>query len=737
MEEKINNQKIFSYLPSLLIKIILENPFKDKDIFRNITNTNISSNSPSKYNKNNQQFNSLFINPDIFPIETSLPSSLIMNIKLNGFYKLMSTLVIKDPKNQKEKLISEYLSIITPRILLKISGIIGENGGEIIKYNDYELTAIWVNSNINNQKFNKFNAKLGLISAIEIMKKIDKTEISKGVKIEISISIAMGDILCVFVGGERKRSEFVILGETMEKSLLSLENCLSHEIILNKELNDIFKKGGEITTMEIDENYHFYSLLEFNEEKLRDFKNFKGFKINNNIVFMNKIVYENLLNKVHILSSILPQGLIKYLDVGIEGNFQEINMLTVATILINLDVAINDNLIEIQNIIFDIQKATYLTFGTLLHISKISDGLLIRCVWGLDPGSFIDDTARAISTSSIIGTLTKIYKIKVGIGIATGSCFSGLISLQGNKKFFAILGKKVNLSRLLADEAYKNIESDKKLKYLIYCDKNTMKKSQKWYRHIYVSQLRVHLSKKKDNYTSKDDFLYGQKDGKIYKEYDFDKANGNLKKLNETKNIKKSNIKRDSSLVQKNTDDNIYTKSDDEDKEGKTNNPENEYNLINEIFTPIEEEEYFVPNYYDPFPLIRTHLNNSYNPKNKIYYNNLLQMSNSDNIYECKNMRNNYHTMTHSSIHKAQSKTTMMKKLQKSQTIFGNSLKIKKFLKVLNLACLNCNRQFFLIKGPLGVGKTLFVRKCLNNFFGLSEFLSKQYFTGEQFLFAI
>jgi hypothetical protein len=425
------------------------------------------------------------------------------------------------------------------------------------------------------------------------MKKIDKTEISKGVKIEISISIAMGDILCLFVGGERKRSEFVILGEIMEKSLLSLENCLLHEIILNKELNDIFKKGGEITTMEIDENYHFYSLLEFNEEKLRDFKNFKGFKINNNIVFMNKIVYENLLNKVHILSSILPQGLIKYLDVGIEGNFQEINMLTVATILINLDVSINDNLIEIQNIIFDIQKATYLTFGTLLHISKISDGLLIRCVWGLDPGSFIDDTARAISTSSIIGTLTKIYKIKVGIGIATGSCFSGLISLQGNKKFFAILGKKVNLSRLLADEAYKNIESDKKLKYLIYCDKNTMKKSQKWYRHIFVSQLRVHLSKKKDNlYTSKDDFLYGQKDGKIYKEFDFYKPNGNLK-LNETnKNIKKSNIKRNSSFVQKKTDDNIYIKSDDEEKDVKTNNTENEYNLINEIFTPIEEEEY-------------------------------------------------------------------------------------------------------------------------------------------------
>ena len=49
-------------------------------------------------------------------------------------------------------------------------------------------------------------------------------------------------------------------------------------------------------------------------------------------------------------------------------------------------------------------------------------------------------------------------------------------------------------------------------------------------------------------------------------------------------------------------------------------------------------------------------------------------------------------------------------------------MKTKKFLKVLNLVCLNCNRKFFLIKGPLGVGKTLFVRKCLNNIFGYNVF---------------
>ena len=138
MEEKINNQKIFNYIPSLLLKLIFDNPLKDKDVFCD-SNKNKSKSNQHHFlnNSNNNKSNSLFVYPDIYPIINELPSSILMIIKLGGFMKLISTLVLKDKKNQKEKLISEYLSIITPRILLKISAIIMENGGEIVKYNDF------------------------------------------------------------------------------------------------------------------------------------------------------------------------------------------------------------------------------------------------------------------------------------------------------------------------------------------------------------------------------------------------------------------------------------------------------------------------------------------------------------------------------------------------------------------------------------------------------------------------
>ena len=36
--------------------------------------------------------------------------------------------------------------------------------------------------------------------------------------------------------------------------------------------------------------------------------------------------------------------------------------------------------------------------------------------------------------------------------------------------------------------------------------------------------------------------------------------------------------------------------------------------------------------------------------------------------------------------------------------------------------------QFYIIRGPLGVGKSLFIRKTLNNFIGLNDNLGQKYF---------
>ena len=442
MEEKINNKRIFSYVPAIIAKIILDSELKDEDIFFNQNNSNkkrfgLSSPTSKELDTNNKIYNrnsSVLTNPDVFPLEYPLIHSIIMSVKLKGFQDLILSLGINDQKRQKEKLHCEYLPILTSKILLQISSIITENGGEILKFSDFEFYAV--------------------ISACDIIKKVDNTEIIKGYKINISIGIAYGETSIFFFGGERRRSDFVLMGETIEESELCLNQCGPHEIIIGREMNNFFKGKYEIFTEQVgtdDKNKNIYkiNMQETDEYELKNFQDFKNMKLNSNYIVMNQKVYENLSKKVYILSSVLPQGLVKYLDIGEDANLKEISIITIMTIQIVMDLDLVDNSTQIQYLIRDMQKATYLTRGSLLGVIRTFNGLMIRSVWGLEPNTFVDETARAIATAFVIKKLVNIYKIKISIGIATGCCFTGLINIQGNRKMYSLLGYKVIISKLL------------------------------------------------------------------------------------------------------------------------------------------------------------------------------------------------------------------------------------------------------------------------------------------------
>ena len=753
MEQKINNQKIFRYVPSLIARLLLDSNLQDKDIFsdgRNEETKNLylSKKGPKTSKVRNNFLTTSLINTNIYPISHLLRNTLVMNIRLKGFQKLISTLSIKDPKDQKEKIVSEYLSMTTAKILLKISKIISDNGGEIIKYNDYEFTTMWnfIPKKKRLRRYLRFYSKQAILSAYQIMNEIDNTEITSGIKVKISIGIAIGKTSIVFFGGERKRGEYIVMGETIQKAEICLNYCLNHEVIISKEINDLFKKSDEIYTREIDndENINLFLITNFKGELLKDFRGFK-IRMKYDKLKLTKTVYENLANKVYIFSSILPQGLVKYLDVGQDENLKEISVVTIATIHILLNQKIIDNLTQIQNIILDIQKSTYLTFGSLLYISKTYNGLLVRCVWGLDPGSFLDDTARSITTARLIGSLADYYDIKIGIGIATGSCYIGLIPLQGDRKQFTILGKRINLSRTLADEAFqKVIDKNSKAKYCIFCDKKTMKQSQKWYRHIYISQMNIYFNKDSQElyYETKEEFSYTKyhrsrnsqdntnniKNGESMLDFDEIKKREGKSNSSQTLNFDKMTRNNTSLFGEYNRHKTIHFKN---CSNMNDNLNEKTHLIVQEIYAPIELEEYFIPRTYDIFPLIRTHLKNSYSPRIKKYFYNHFQNISYGNKINLDGIAN-YSSPGQSS---EEEQNKMEEKFKKSNKIIGRENEIRRFINIMENVTNKNKKQIILIKGPLGVGKSLFLRKALNDYLDKNEELKNIHLNEDEFIF--
>ena len=837
MEEKINNKNIFRYLPSIIAKIILELDLKDEDVFSNKSFKRLysitSKESTQSHNLKKIIDHQTIIqtNEEVFPIEYPLSHSIIMSVKLIGFEDLIISMNLNDKKKQSEKLNCEYTPLLFSKILLQISAILTENGGEILKCEDFEFIALWDFSNIENiklvSKYQRFYAKHALISAYDIMKKINGTEIIKKYKLKICIGIEYGESSIYFFGGERQRSDYVIMGETIEGSELCLNQCKPHEIIIGRELNKIFKRKGEIITTQLgtdDKHKNLYklNLEKIDEYELKNFQDFQNMKLKNNHITMDYKIYKNLSKKVFIFSSVLPQGLVKYIDIGEDEHLKELNIITIMTIHILMNFDLIDNSLEIQHLIRDVQKAIYLTRGSLLGITKTFNGLMIKCVWGIEPNTFIDESARAITTSFLLKKLLDVYKIKLSIGIATGSCFTGLINIQGNRKLYSILGYKAIISRLLADKANRrnirnnfDLSMDKELyidKFIVYCDKNTVKFSQKWYRYNYIDDLNMSTNQQEEN--SIEHFINDIKEKKLSKR----KLFKNLKKRNKTTSIKAKKSKQKNNNL-----------SDDENNE--TKNLKNNMK-IEEIYIPIEYDEYFFQNIFDPFPLIRTYKHNTHNCKNNNfsyinYLNNNLEDENlnssnnkkpnkknsefnnsnnnsiEENIIEENNIYNYFNNNGHSQrqisksvYHKKSSKIEnnniskekirnsqpiqimriysrfddtankdkketkkedknifnyinnfqnpikntedhkSMLKLQKSETIFGVSKNLTFLTNHMSNIFLKNKKQFYLIRGPLGCGKSLFIRKALNNFIGNNDFLGENYFKENyQFLF--
>ena len=310
--------------------------------------------------------------------------------------------------------------------------------------------------------------------ALDIQGKLNNVEISPNKRLSVKIGLGVGECRVLFVGGQFKRCEYLIVGEAMRQA------C---------EAETKATDGGQTICSEEVSRY----TKNFCEFKECDSTNDHGHGTSNNSAEMKffsilKLVGERLPTKADaylmrtrfdafqlrqnekILRTFVPAAITTYLDIEKESWSKEIRMMTIMFLNLKVDLSQTRNkegMDRIQDIVRCVQRCVYRTKGSLNKFLMDDKGSVMVIVWGLPPLSSSDDHVRSVLTAMDLSNELKKYNCGAYMGITTGSAFTGVCGTVGGRREYSMLGEIVNLSARHMQKAIyyaKDLENEKKKK---------------------------------------------------------------------------------------------------------------------------------------------------------------------------------------------------------------------------------------------------------------------------------
>ena len=526
---------------------------------------------------------------------------------ISGFTKLSEAF------SKKGRIGPECLTFCINRYMEQIINIIGANGGDIFKFVGDAIMVIWPPDDSPN--FLETACRRAVQCAVDIQNKLNNLEIVKGKTLSVKIGIGVGQCHILFVGGLFGRCEYLCVGEAMRQACESETHSSGGGQILMSELVQKHLIGSyNFIQAEVQPGYSktdnlTYYMIERNAKGEYG----KGNKVSTKadaFLMKKKFDKKRLTQKLKTLRTFLPAGVKSYLNIEKEPWCKEIRLITSMFLNIKIDLSqLKDESAfqRVQAVANTVQRCIYRTRGALNKFLMDDKGSVMLVAWGLPPYSSRDDPLSCVCSGLTILSEFKKLGLKCGMGVATGTCCTGICGTVGNRREYSLLGEIVNLSSRYMSKGLEYMKKNE-LDSILVIDEKT-------------KDLIQHKIRCKYILTSK---LKG-------------------------------------------------------------------FSVDFNFFVPVVDDDLIVPKIEDPFPLIRTHFSNPIN-----FYNNI--------IYDDK------------------------RDLANSLEVFGRKKEIDALLRKLQFVYKNKTKKVIVIRGQYGSGKTLLIRKVLNEFFMKDGTLKEEYF---------
>jgi len=349
---------------------------------------------------------------------------------ITGFTPLAEKLAQRGPQGVESlsKLLNDYFKNLTDKVM--------EHGGDVVNLAGDGLLAIWKANDTN--ELNNLS-QLAAQCAFAAQKELHNFKTSTGEILTMRIGIGMGSTRAIYIKTANNEWEYFFEGSSIEDAHQAENFASPGGIIVSKNIHEnISGKSDEFKTKILDSDSNFFHLTSTPT-------------LNIPISIEKPSVDED---KGRALQGFLPLTVMTRINAGLTNWMAELRR--VGVLFINLKSVDSDTPLEqISQTIQAIHEIVRRYEGTINKIAMDEKGISPVVIFGLPPFVHEDNSTRAIMAAQDISNKLNEMGRQHGIGLTTGTVFSGAIGSDRRREYM-VIGDCVNTSARLMQAALSN-----------------------------------------------------------------------------------------------------------------------------------------------------------------------------------------------------------------------------------------------------------------------------------------
>ena len=360
--------------------------------------------------------------------------------------------------------------------------LIGEHGGEVVKFAGDALVVLWPARYGPGPSFGE-ERELAAVTgraiqcALALQREMTEGQIVPGLHLDIQIGLAAGYVSAVHLGGILGRVEFMLSGSPMAQMSQALALARPGQIILAPDAHRLVKDDCEGQWLPND----YLQLEAINEPVVKQ-------------PTLTPLLEEQFRPA---LQAYIPAAAIARLQAGQAQWAAELRRVTILFIHLpsygtSIKHPYQRTLPQAQAVMAAMQTAIYRYEGSINKLNVDNKGITLVAAFGLPPLHHENDAVRGLQAAMDLQLALRQLGRRNAIGVTTGQVFCGIIGHERRREY-TMVGDAVNMASRLA-EVVQQVPLPAETALAILCDEATQQAA---HSHILFDSLPPALVKGK------------------------------------------------------------------------------------------------------------------------------------------------------------------------------------------------------------------------------------------------